>query len=72
MYHKEVKTIEFIQCLITFGETSQGRPNYVLKWRRHSDVNFKRNIKHITVVFFLALLTKCVARNTFKLAVAYS
>ena len=25
------KTIEFIQCLINFEETSQGRPNFILK-----------------------------------------
>ena len=38
MYHQEVKSIELIQCLIIFSETSQGRPNCVLKWRLHSDV----------------------------------
>ena len=29
--HQEAKAIEFIQCLINFGETSQERPNSVLK-----------------------------------------
>ena len=32
------KTTEFIQCHINFGETSQGRPNYVLEWVLHRDV----------------------------------
>ena len=30
-YHQEAKIIEFIQCLINFGEASQRRSNYVLK-----------------------------------------
>ena len=30
-YQQEAKTIKFIQCLMNFGETSQGHPNYVLK-----------------------------------------
>ena len=29
--HQETKAIDFIQCLINFRETSQGRPDYVLK-----------------------------------------
>ena len=35
MYHQEAKAIEFIQCLINFGVTSQGRPNCILE---HSDI----------------------------------
>ena len=69
MYYQEAKTIEFIQCLITFKETSQGRPNYIISdicivtsLGRPQDVNFKHNTKHMTVVLFSILLTKCVAR----------
>ena len=39
---------------------------------RPQDVNFKHNRKHITVVLFSILLTKCIVWNTEKLAVAYS
>ena len=37
-YHQVPKIIEFSKCFITFGEAFQGRPNYVLKWRLHTDV----------------------------------
>ena len=38
VFHQEIKTIEFIQCLINFAETSQGRANCVRKLCLHSDV----------------------------------
>ena len=55
-----MEPIEFIHCLINFRETSQGRPNCILKsdvsivtsLERPQDVNFKHNTKHITVVLF--------------------
>ena len=36
------------------------------------DVNFKHNTKHITVLSFSILLTKCVPLNAEKLGVVYS
>ena len=53
VYYQEAKTIDFNQCLIILGETSQGQPNCVLmSLGRPQDVSFKHNTKHITVVFF--------------------
>ena len=68
LYHQEIKAIEFNQCFINFGETSQGRFNCVLNdaciltsLERPQDVSFKHNTEHITVVLFSILLTKLVA-----------
>ena len=68
VFHQEIKTIEFIQCLINFAETSQGRANCVRKLCLHSDVlgtsqdvNFKHDAKHITGALFSILLTKFIA-----------
>ena len=61
VYHQEAKTIDFIKCLIIFGETSQGRPDCVLiSLGQPQDVSFKHNTNHITLVFFSILLTKWV------------
>ena len=68
MYHQKIKTIEFIQCLINFGETSQGvliasqsDVCKVTSLERPQGVNFKHNTKHITIVLFPILLTKFLA-----------
>ena len=37
-YSFSVPPIEFVQCLKNLRETSQGRPNCVLKSRLHSDI----------------------------------
>ena len=61
VYHQEAKTIDFIKCLIIFGETSQESPDCVLiSLGQPQDVSFKHNTNHITLVFFYILLTKWV------------
>ena len=55
MYHQEAKTIQFVQDDMNLGET-------YLECRQ--GLNFKHNTKHITVVSFSILLTKCVEWNT--------
>ena len=60
-YHQEVKRIKFIHLLINCGETPQGRPNSLLKWRPR-DLSrtpvWKYITKHITVVFLLCEILK--------------
>ena len=64
-YHQEAKTNKFIHLLISCGETSQGRPNSVLKGpppdvARTPISNYIT--KHVTVIFYSILLhqTCCV------------
>ena len=54
-YHQEAKTIKFIYLLISCRETSQGRPNSVLKEAPRTPI-WKYITKHITAVFFSILL----------------
>ena len=72
-HHQEPKTIKFIHFLINCGETFQGRPNSVLKWRsgRPQDTNLKIYYKTL-LYFFQSYFTKCVAWNTEKLVATYS
>ena len=63
------KTIEFTQCLRNFGETSQGRPNCVLKRRLHSDVHrtsILNIIQSTLLLYYLRSYSPIVLRETLK------
>ena len=79
MYHQEAKTIGFIEFLINFGDTSQGRPHCVLNWRLHSDVfgasprrQFKHNSNSLLLYYFRSYSPNGLCEILLKLAVVYS
>ena len=64
-YHQEAKTIKFIYLLISCRETSQGRPNSVLKGGPQ-DTNLKIYYKTHYCCIFFDLTSPYVSRETLK------
>ena len=62
-YHQEAKTIKFIHLLINWGDTSQGRPNILLKGRPQ-DINLKIYYKiHYCCIFFDLISPNEILKN---------
>ena len=54
-HHQEVKTNQLTHFLINCGETCQGRPNSVLKWRLQSDVSTTSILK-CCIIFIICCI----------------